>query len=127
MVPPTDGSPSLHASPPAGPVDTAEEALAAVVAEHPEFADHLLLPLPGGDPMIGMSSWAVVAGTEDGFQVTFVTGSGDCPAGCMEHRLDVYLVAPDGTVSHRCSRDAAPSDVTPDGGVPGDPCADVES
>ncbi len=104
-----------------GPVSTAEDALAAVVAEHPEFADHLLLPIPG-EPMIGLSAWVVVTRAGDLFRASFVTGSGDCPAGCMEHRLDVYLVTAGGSVTHECSREATPSDVTPDGGVVRDPC-----
>jgi hypothetical protein len=118
----------------AGPVDTAEKALAAVVAEHPEFADHPLRiapsrpgaspsPIVGGEPMIGLSAWAIVSAAPDGYLVTFVTGSGDCPAGCTEHRLDTYHVRTDGTVSHRCSTDPAAGVPPSDRAVPFDPCS----
>ena len=123
----------MTAPPGDGSVDTPEEALAAVVAQHPEFADHPLRiapprpgaspgPIVGGEPMVGLSAWAIVSAAPDGYLVTFVTGSGDCPAGCTEHRLDTYHVLTDGTVSHSCTTDAA-ADVPPsDRAVPFDPC-----
>ncbi len=117
----------------AGPVDTAEEALAAVVAAHPEFADHSLRiatprpgaspgPIVGGEPMVGLRAWAIVSAAPGGYLVTFVTGWGDCPAGCNEHRLDTYHVRTDGTVGHSCSTDPVAGVPPSDRAVSFDPC-----
>ena len=117
------------ATPVAGPVDTAEEAVAAVVAEHPEFVSHRLLAPPGlgGEPLIGLSKWVVVTVLDDGFQTTFVSGSGDCQSGCIEHHLDVFHVDASGVVRHECSTDPSSTGIQPGVGLPVDPCAQSEA
>lgn len=118
---------------------TAEEARALVVAEHPRYERHPLRPVaqPSGSPgpvagggLIGQSRWVIAREVSRGIELTFVTGSGDCPAGCIEHTYDTYLVQPGGTVTFICSEDDAPAGGTPDStdplaGLPFEPCAGV--
>jgi hypothetical protein len=85
-----------------GPVDSAEEALAAVIAEFPEFTDYAL-EVPGGEIVIGGSTSVTAEEAEDRFRLIFMTGAGDCMAGCISRQYDVFLVARDGTVTEECS------------------------
>ncbi len=99
-APPTLGvSPS---SPPASPAATritsAEQAIAAVVAQDPRFLGYGPL-----DPnLIGQANHVRAKQTETGFELTFVSGSGDCPAGCINHDYVKFHVGRDGSVVKRC-------------------------
>ncbi len=118
---------------------TADEARALVVEEHPRYERHPLRAVaqPGGsaDPvsgggLVGQSRWVIAREVTAGIELTFVTGSGDCPAGCIEHAYDTYLVQPDGTVTFICSEGDASAGRTPDStgpveGLPFEPCAGV--
>ncbi len=133
-------SPSLELeSDPARPALTAEAALAAVVDEYPRYADHPLRAFvdsdasPGpvvGEELIGQSRWVIAREVAAGIELTFVTGSGDCPAGCIEHAYETYLVESDGTVTFICSESDEPSGTVPRStgrvvNLPFEPCADV--
>jgi hypothetical protein len=102
-----------------GSIDTADEALAAVVAAFPEF-DGYALESPGGDTIIGASTSVIAQDAEDGIRLIFMTGSGDCMAGCINKAFDVFLVAPDGTVTEECSWRQEGGEV-----VTGTPCVDL--
>lgn len=52
--------------------------------------------------MIGDGPHVVVMRATDGWILTFVTGSGDCPAGCIEHAYAKFSVSGDGTVVELC-------------------------
>lgn len=120
---------------PSGIVDTAEEALAAVVAEHPRFEGYPLRGVPsegdespgpilgGGGGLIGARTWVMASVAESGIALTFFTGSGDCPAGCIHVRTETYLVAPDGTVTFLCAEDDPQAERKGRAIVPGEPCA----
>lgn len=123
----------------ASPVQSPETALAAVIEEYPRYEDYPLRPgsEPGESPdpvfgggLIGQSRWVIARDVAAGIELTFVTGSGDCPSGCIEHAYDTYLVEPDGTVTFICSEGDAPSADAPDAtgrsvDQPFEPCADV--
>lgn len=118
---------------------TADEARALVVEEHPRYERHPLRPVaqPGGTAgpvagggLVGQSRWVIAREVTAGFELTFVTGSGDCPAGCIEHAYDTYLVQPDGTVTFLCSEGDPPAGraaetTGPGEGLPFEPCAGV--
>jgi hypothetical protein len=91
-------SPGTSASFVALPIGTAEAAIAAVVAIAPQFAGFG----PERPGQVGESSHVVVATVDTGWQLTFVTGSGDCMAGCIEHAYAKYAVARTGKVSLQC-------------------------
>jgi hypothetical protein len=129
-VAPGESAPSLAPLPPsasssgppeasAGPVSitTAEGAVAAVVAQQPQFAGYeMVAPLIGASaspvshigPIGGTERSVLVEQIAAGFRVIFVTGSGDCPAGCIDHRYDVFVVDTDGTVVPACVLDRFP-------------------
>jgi hypothetical protein len=106
-------------SPPSGvgPVDTPDEALAAVLRIRPDLADAAPLwgrPKDGGPfvepPRIGGREATVRATpTPDGIELTFTIGIGDCPSGCTDVSVEVFLIAPDGTVIDRCRPPTASS------------------
>ncbi len=107
------------------PVDTAAGALAAVVAGHPQFAGYRLVAPPGVAsaspaspvrPIGGADRSVLVEQIAGGFRLVFMTGSGDCPSGCIDHRYDVFLVRGDGTVEQACVLERFPMGS-------GDPCA----
>jgi hypothetical protein len=78
------------------PVTTAEEAVAAVLAQEPRLAG-----IGPRDPeLIGQSAWYEVmpASGVGAFLVTVRVGWGDCPAGCIDEHSWTYAVLPDGTV-----------------------------
>ena len=123
-TPDASPSPSTPATEPPttearGPVDTAEEALAAVIEGFPEFTDHAL-EVPGGEIMIGGSSSVTARQDDDGFRLIFMTGAGDCMAGCINRQYDVFLVAHNGTVTEECSWREEGGEV-----VSGTPCVEL--
>jgi hypothetical protein len=90
----------------AGPVDTAAEALAAVVTLYPQYAGYGLRetatprpPSPVAQALGAPDRLVVISRTEDGFTVRFTTGTGDCPSGCTSARVDIFLVDSDGVVT----------------------------
>lgn len=106
-----------EASEGAAAIATAEDAVAAVVAEQPQFAGYpVVAPLVGASatpvspirPIGGSERSVLVEQLPSGFRLTFVTGSGDCPAGCTDHRYDVFMVATDGAVKKACVLDRFP-------------------
>ncbi len=130
-----------NGSAPSRPPLTADEALTLVIEEHPRYEGYPLRavaepsgsagPILGGG-LIGQSRWVIARQVTAGIELTFVTGSGDCPAGCIEHAYDTYLVEPDGTVTFVCSEADGPAGRTPEGtgraaGLPFEPCAGVPS
>ena len=94
---------------PPDPVDTPAEARAIVVAAYPELAGHRLVgdgapgsqgPVIGRPGGIGGRVSLVLAVIEpEGIVLSFISGSGDCPSGCTDERIDTFLVTPDGKVS----------------------------
>ncbi len=84
-------------SPTPGPVTSASEALARVVAREPRLAG--VQPFDTG--LIGQaSSYTVEPGSGVGaFVVTVRVGWGDCEAGCIDEHSWVFAVGPDGAVS----------------------------
>ena len=52
--------------------------------------------------MIGQANYATVDRSGGGFTVVFMSGSGDCPAGCIDKRFAKFSVRSDGTVAKRC-------------------------
>lgn len=120
---------------PSGVVDTVEEALAAVVAEHPRFAGYAIRGAPaegdespgpimgGGGGVIGARKWAIASMHESGIALTFMTGSGDCPAGCIHVRAETYLVTQDGSVTFLCAEDDPAAQRKGRAIVPAGPCA----
>ena len=56
------------------------------------------------DPnVIGQSAWVEVRELDDEFEVTFVRGSGDCMAGCINREYARFVVSRDGAVRQRCT------------------------
>lgn len=98
-------------SPSTTPLD-AEAALALAVAQDPLFAG--IAPRDPG--LIGQAAWSEVTETEDGWQVVFRIGWGDCPSGCIDEHLWTYLVTPTGEVT---TTDETGSTLPPDRGIQG--------
>ena len=96
------GSPSSTASPSpspstGGPVLSAADAVARVVAVEPRFTG-----ITARDPdLIGQASWYEVtpASGVGAYVVTVRIGWGDCPAGCIDEHSWTYAVGPDGSVT----------------------------
>jgi len=95
----TGSAPSASAGGgPVGGVDSVEEAIGAVGELDSNFLGYEPL-----DPnVIGASNWVEVEETADGYALVFVSGSGDCPAGCINRSNVKFTVARDGTVERRC-------------------------
>lgn len=91
------GSPAVGV--PVPPIDTAEEALAAVAAADPRFLGYA----PRDPNRIGQANYVEVTQRGDAFELVFSSGSGDCPAGCIERSFEKFVVRRDGSVEHRCS------------------------
>jgi hypothetical protein len=108
-------SPSPNPSPSRGPVTTAAEAVAAVIAAEPRLSG-----ITARDPnLIGQGSWYEVtpASGVGAFLVKVQVGWGDCPAGCINGHEWVYAVQPDGTaVLQSESGDAVPPEAWPSPG-----------
>jgi hypothetical protein len=115
---PTDPAPPSGGAA-TGPVETAEDAIAAVVALRPVLDGYTPLRA-GGEQVIGASATVTAVADEDGFQLVFMTGSGDCPAGCIERRFDAFHVAFDGTVTELCTWRMESG-----AGAEGTPCVDL--
>jgi hypothetical protein len=83
-------------TPVAGPVGTAREAAALVLATNPLFADAREL-----DPnLIGQSAWWASRPLEGGgYEIEVTVGWGDCPAGCINRHVWTFEVKPDGAVA----------------------------
>ncbi len=95
-APSSAGAPSAAApSGPAGPEPTPEQAVAAVVAFDPRFAN----VQPYNPDMIGQCCFSKVATTADGWTVTIEYGWGDCPAGCIARHQWTFAVTPSGVVT----------------------------
>lgn len=90
----------------------AEAALALAAAQDPLFAG--IAPRDPG--LIGQAAWSEVTETEDGWQVVFRIGWGDCPSGCIDEHVWTYLVIPTGEVT-RIDETGPP--VPPDSGITG--------
>ena len=81
-------------------IGTQEQAVAAVQAQTPLFDGFG----PKRKDMVGQAQWweAQPQGgstTPTGWTVTFTTGWGDCPAGCIDHHSWTWKAAADGTVT----------------------------
>ena len=78
---------------------TVEQAIAAVGAFDSRFLGYEPL-----DPdVIGQANYVEVREFPGrGYELTFVAGSGDCPAGCINRDYARFDVRPDGTVTLRC-------------------------
>lgn len=83
---------------PSPPIDSPEEALAAVAALDSNFLGYA----PRDPDLIGQSAWVDVRQTGSGYELTFFRGSGDCPAGCITRSYVKFLVTRDGRVEKRC-------------------------
>jgi hypothetical protein len=93
-----------------GPVTTPEDAVAAVVAAHPEFEG-----IGPFDPdLIGGCCWYTAAPRDGGYEVVFRIGWGDCPAGCISEHQWTFLVGVDGGVELA----GEGGDPIPPGGIP---------
>jgi hypothetical protein len=92
--PSTSGTPSGEARP-SGPIDTPDEAAAAVIASDSRFRN-----VGEKDPdMIGQCCYYEAATGQDGFRVRITMGWGDCPAGCIESHVWTYQVSRDGAIA----------------------------
>ena len=120
-TPPPPPSPSIQPSPSIVPVpttiDSADAAVALVLASDPRFAG-----LKAEDPnLIGQCCFSKVAPAGDGFVVKIEIGWGDCPAGCIDRHHWSYTVARNGSI-HLDQEDgpAVPAGVpAPSGGATG--------
>ncbi|CAN5483195.1 MAG: hypothetical protein H0V12_12195 [Chloroflexi bacterium] len=79
-------------------IDTAEDAIARVGEVEPDFVGYE----PLGPEVIGGSTNVIVEPDDEGFLLTFVTGSGDCMAGCINTTYDKFRVTYDGSVEKLC-------------------------
>lgn len=77
---------------------TIQAAIAAVGAFDPRFLGYAM-QLPG---RIGEGPHVTGAAVPDGWELTFVTGSGDCMAGCIDHAYSRFHVSRSGTVTPLC-------------------------
>lgn len=75
-------------------VSSPAQAAAVVFASNPLFGS-VSQPIPS---VIGQSSSYEAAQDGDGFSVAVTLGSGDCPAGCINHHTWTYSVSTTGTV-----------------------------
>ena len=95
-----------------GPVVTAADAVARVIAENPQFTG-----IAARDPnLIGQASWYEVmpASGVGAFIVTMRIGWGDCQAGCIDEHSWTYAVGPDGSVKLQSEAGSpVPSDAWP--------------
>jgi hypothetical protein len=83
----------------APPIDSLEEAIAAVGEADSSFLD--FKPLDRND--IGASAWVEGEARGDSYwDLTFVRVSGDCPADCVNRAYAKIYVGWDGTVEPRC-------------------------
>ena len=104
------GSPPGSAGSTAGQVNSAEAAVARVVAEN-----RALTGIGPEDPeLIGGCCFWRAEETDSGFEVVFEVGWGDCPAGCIDRHRWTYAVGRDGSVELlREEGPTVPPDVLP--------------
>ncbi len=108
----TSPSPSLSN----GPVTSSQDAVARVMATHPEFAR--IGPL--NQDLIGQCCWWEVATVPAGYQVLIHVGWGDCQAGCIDRHEWSYTVSPNGAIGLIGEKGSAvPAGILPAGGGPG--------
>lgn len=81
-----------------GPVEDPGQAIAAVGAFDPQFLGYG----PRIVGQIGDGPYVMVETVAGGWQLTFVTGSGDCFSGCIDHAFAKFLVTPAGVVTPLC-------------------------
>lgn len=103
-------------SPTPGPVTSAEDALARLLAAEPR-----LTGMGPRDPeLIGQSAWYEVSALDGAYGIEVYLGWGDCIAGCIESHHWQWLVAGDGTVTLAGEQgDAVPDDQWPSPGGTG--------
>lgn len=80
---------------PAATLTSAEEAVAAVLAQEPMFA----AVEPRSPDLIGQAAWSEVTEASEGWKVVIRIGWGDCPAGCISEHTWTYAVSPTGDVT----------------------------
>lgn len=80
-------------------VDNAEAAIAAVGRFDPRFLGYR----PQQPGAIGDGPHVIVEHGGRGWVLTFVTGSGDCPAGCISHAYAKFSVTQEGIVTLLCT------------------------
>lgn len=75
-------------------IENASQAIAAVQRQYPEVADinPVLTPQPF-DP-----DYVVVFDRDNQWDLIFVTGSGDCPSGCLNNYYWYFSVVPEGRI-----------------------------
>ena len=109
--PAVSSSPSPPASPPGSagasgsgavgvdpPIDSTQEAIAAVAAVEPRYAGYK----QRNPDLIGQANYVTAKEVTGGFELVFSTGSGDCPAGCINRSFAKFTVERDGTVEKQC-------------------------
>jgi hypothetical protein len=74
---------------------SAEEAVAAVLAQDPMFG----AVEPRNPDLIGQAAWSEVTEADEGWEVVIRIGWGDCPAGCISEHTWTYAVSPTGDVT----------------------------
>lgn len=115
-APPPGASTSPPPSPSSGPVISPQDAVARILAAHPEFAR--IGPL--NQDLIGQCCWWEVAQVPAGYQVLIHVGWGDCQAGCIEKHEWTYTVSAAGAISLIGEQGSAvPAGILPAGGSPG--------
>jgi hypothetical protein len=92
-TPPVQASPAATATP-AG-ITSADAAIAAVQARFPEMAK-IKKAAPG---TIGATTDIKVFDRGEGWEIAFVEGWGDCPAGCINNRYYYFSVRRDGRIT----------------------------
>lgn len=99
---PSASSPAPSTSPGAGAITSAEQAIAAVAVQYPEFTG-FTFESAVGEPVIGASRTVRALQADDGWQLLFAEGSGDCPAGCIDFAFTKFSVSRSGAVALLCS------------------------
>ena len=82
----------------APPIDSLEEAIAAVGEADSSFLD--FQPLDPNN--LGASAWVEGKAQDEGWDLTFVRASGDCPAECVNRAYAKFHVWRDGFIEPRC-------------------------
>jgi hypothetical protein len=98
---------------------SADDALAAVIAQEPRLAGYRLVTrtaaastAPGsprfGPGPRGQQHVVLAERVADGMRLIFMTGTGDCLSGCTMQRNEVFLVHRDGSVVTVCVAERIP-------------------
>ena len=97
-APGASGTPATSPGGSGGTVSTPQQALAAIVATDPRFLGYEQL-----DPnLIGQANYFEAERVDGGFELTFVAGSGDCPAGCINRDFAKFRVTENGEATLVC-------------------------